>query len=192
MAIPVQMQAAHTLYGQPLVDGRLFMGVSAVAGLALITTATTGGHPTLWNPVGSGVNISIVSLSLSVKDGTNAFGSLGWYKTANAGAVAATAAPIATFTNVAPSPCLVGSAQTSKVFWSPTTNTFTAAPVYYAPIPINLYPVTVGAVVVGTIWRVVYDGTLGLAPGNALSICSVEATTTSKIISKLLWEEIPI
>jgi len=174
---------------EALSRGRLFFGTMPVAGAALITTATTGGHPTLWNPAGSGVDLAIVSLELTQVDGTNAVGGLGWYKTAGAGSAAAVGSPIVTFTNVAPSPALVGGPGVSKALWSPTTNTFTAAPVFHAPIPLSLWPVTVATAISGAIYRIPYDGEFGAAPGNALSICSIAATTTSKFIVKITWEE---
>jgi hypothetical protein len=192
MAVPSLVQQYNGKYTKSMIDGRVFFGTNAVAGLALITTATTGGHPTLWNPSGSGVNLSIISLELSQIDGTNAVGSLGWYKTANAGSAIGTGAPVATFTNVAPTPALVGGTATSKALWSPTTNTFVAAPVFHLNIGLNLFPVTVSTALTGVIYRINYDGELGIAPSTALSICSIAATTTSKFICKVVWEEIPV
>lgn len=183
---------ARAPYANALCNGRVFFGVSAVAGLALITTATTGGHPTLWNPAGSGVNLAIISLELSQIDGTNAVGSLGWYKTANAGSTFGTGSPIATFTNVAPSPALVGGTGVSKALWAPTTNTFTAAPAYHCNIPLNLWPVTVATALTGAIYQIPYNGAFGIAPSTALSICSIAATTTSKFVVRVTWEEVPV
>lgn len=194
MSVPALVQQAHGAMQNALEEGRLFFGTNAVAGLALVTTATGGGHPTLWNPANSGVNIRIHSLEISVIDGTNAVGSLGWYKTLSTGSAVATGAPIATFTNVAPSPCLVGGSFVSKVYWAPTTNTFTAAPVFHANIPLNLYPITQTTAWGGLIYQIPYGdiSPLGIAPGAALSICSINATTTSKVITKVVWEEVDV
>src|SRR6185436_13284899 len=101
-----------------------YTGVSASTGIALIVPATTGGHPTLWNPTGSGVNVSLVRLRLSYVSGTNAPTAIEWARTANAGNQIGTGAPVVSFTDVAPSPSLIGGASASKVRWAPTTNTF--------------------------------------------------------------------
>lgn len=192
MAVPAAVKSYEGPFSDAMLSGRVFFGTNAVAGLALITTATTGGHPTLWNPAGSGVNLSILSLEISQVDGTNAPTSIGWYVTAAAGSTYGTGAPIATFTNVAPNPALVGSSNKSKALWAPTTNTFTAAPVFHANIPLNLYTCALATAAPGVIWKVDYNGALGIAPSTALSICSVAATTTSKMICKVTWEEIPV
>ena len=191
MAVPALISQYGAEYTEGLRQGRVFFGTNAVAGLALITTATTGGHPTLWNPAGSEMDISIIRLELSQVDGTNAPTSLGWYKTANAGSAFGTGAPIATFTNVAPNPALCGGAGVSRAYWAPTTNTFTVAPVFFANIPLTLYTCALATAAAGVVWQIVYNGTIGIAPGNALSICSIAATTTSKMICKVVWEEHP-
>lgn len=192
MAVPALVKSNVGPYTEALVNGRIFIATVGVAGIALITTATTGGHPTLWNPQGSGVNLSIVSLELTQVDGTNAPTAMGWYKVASAGSAVATGAPIVTFTEVAPVPGLVGAAITSKAKWAPATNTFTTAPAFYAPIPLTLYTITVATAGVPTTIKIPYSGALGIAPGNSLSICSVAATTTSKFIASITFEEVAI
>lgn len=193
MAVPALVKAYNGTHTDALTSGRVFIGTMPVAGAALITTTTTGGHPTLWNPQGSGVNIAILNLELALlEDGANAPGTLGWYKTANTGSAAATAAPIATATLVDPIPALAGDTHKSKVYWSPTTNTFTAAPAFYASIPFTLFTVTSGAVVAPILGAIRYDGSLGIAPNTALSLCSTAASTTVKFVAKITWEEVPL
>lgn len=192
MPSPTSVKQYQGEFTDALVSERIFIGVQPVAGAALITTTTTGGHPTLWNPLGSGVNISIISLELSMlEDGANAPSTLGWYKTSNAGAGAATGAVIPTATLVDPIPALVGSGGKSKVYWSPTTNTFTTAPAYYAPIPYTLFTAASNSAIAPIIAPIFYKGSLGIAPNTALSICSTAATTTVKFVAKITWEEIP-
>ena len=192
MAVPVSVIANKGPYTDALVKESVFIGTVGVAGIALITTATTGGHPTLWNPSGSGVNLSIISLELTQVDGTNAPTAFGWYKTAGAGSAVATGGPIATFTEVAPVAAFVGSPTGSKAKWAPATNTFTVAPAFYAPIPLTLYTAAVNSAIDGVVFKIFYNGALGIAPNAALSICSVAATTTSKFIVAVTWEEVPI
>lgn len=183
----------HGPYAEQMVRGKLFIATTVVTGIALITTATTGNHPTIWNPAGSGVNLSIIEVSLmGIAAGTHAPTGIGWYRTASAGSSIATGAPIVTFTEVAPIPCLVGSGITSVAKWAPATCTFTTAPAYYCGIDLTLATYVVTAVVPP--WSAVkkYDGMLGIAPGNAMSLCSTATTTTALLVAKIVYEEIPI
>jgi hypothetical protein len=180
---------AHGAYFEQCVRGRVYTGVSAVGGIALITTATTGNHPTLWNPSDSGRYVSIIRLSLGWVSGNNAPGTLAWYTTSNTGSTVATAAPIATFTQVAPVG-VIGGALDNRARWSPTTNTFTAAPAYHRNSGISLFTGVAATAVAPFVIRTDYDGELILAPGSAISLCSVAATTTAVFQIALVWEEV--
>ena len=176
-------------YYKSTAAARLFTGVSASGGIALIVPATTGGHPTLWNPSDSGRLLSIVRLELSYVSGNNAPGALEWAYVTGAGSSVATGAPIATATLVAPVGIL-GDGATNLGRWSPTTNTFTAAPVFFRGIGYGLKSGTAAAVTNGEQIIVRYDGDLVLAPGSALSLCSQAATTTALFQVGVVWEEI--
>jgi len=183
----------HGQYTEQMLRGNLFMATTVVTGIALITTAATGNHPTIWNPANSGVNVSLVHLALmGIAAGTHAPTGIGWYKTASAGSSVATGAPIATFTEVAPINCLIGGSQTSMVKWAPATCTFTAAPAFLCGVDLTLATYVVTAVVPPWTAEKNYDGKMGIAPGNALSLCSTAATTTALLVVKLVWEEIPV
>jgi hypothetical protein len=184
----------HGEYAEQLRRGKIWIATAGVAGLALITSATTGGHPTIFNPAGSGVFLSFISLSLnSMESGSMAPSALGWYATTSAGSGAATGGAILTFTEVAPINALVGFGGTSAAKWAPATNTFTAAPAFYCGADFSL--VTLGSANTASVpFSMVaeYHGKLGLYPGTALSLCSVAATTTNKFIPCLVYEELPL
>ena len=181
----------HGKYYESCSRGNVYMGRSASGGIAIILPATGGGHPTLWNPLGSGVNLSLISLRLSYVSGNHAPGAFEWAYTANAGAAAATGSPIATATLVASTSMLIGSGNVGAGLWSPTTNTFTAAPVFFAPIGVGLHTGVAASAINPT--RIVenYDGEMVLAPGSALSLCYQTTTTTALWQVAVVWEEIP-
>ena len=163
-----------------LARGKNLIATSATGGIALIVAATTGGHPTLWNPQGSGVIAEFKKLSLTYISGNNAPGGLYWHITTNTGATAATAAPIATFTQVAMVNALAGASVSSSLRWSPTTNTFTAAPTFYAPTGISLFTGVAATAVAPFLLEALFqEGEMGVFAGNALSLCSQAATTTA-------------
>lgn len=187
------VQDAHGKYVEQSTRGRAFFGVGASAGIALIVPATTGGHPTLWNPYGSGVYVSIFKLELSYVSGNNAPTSIEWAITRNTGNTVGTGLPIATATLVTPDGCAIGgTAGAAAAKWSPTTNTFTAAPVYVRPTGLALNTAVAASTIVAPPLIVLYDGDLILAPGTAISLCTQAATTTALFQPCVAWEEIPV
>lgn len=174
---------------EQLIRGNLFLYHNA--SIALLLSATTGGHPTVINPVGSGVVFVPLAIKLGYISGTTVISSILIAETLNVGGGAATAAPILTATLVAAKNAYRGgnSAKVSSVQWSPATNTFTAAPtVIYAP-GINLG----AAAPTGTgTYEAKLDGTLAFYPGTAMSlVCSV-TTTTALFQVSIIGAEIPI
>ena len=181
----------HGKYYEQTARGNVYLGRSASGGIALLLPATGGGHPTLWNPLGSGVNLSLISLDLTWVSGNHAPGAIEWAYTANAGAAAATGSPIATATLVASTPLLIGSGSVGAGLWSPTTNTFTAAPVFFRGAGIGLKTCVGTTAVEPAQLRVQYDGEMVMAPGTALSLCFQTTTTTALFQVGVVWEEIP-
>lgn len=182
----------HGKYCEQMIRGRLFKGKSATAGIALIVAATTGNHPTLFNPAGSGVNLSLVRLMLTYVSGTNAPTAITWNSTVNAGSTFATGAPIVTATFVPASPALLGGTGIAKGLWAPTVITFVAAPAYLEATGIALDTMAAASTNAPFVVSVDYDGTFGVAPGNAISLCTNAATTTALFQVTLIWEEIPL
>lgn len=172
--------------------GRLYVATSATGGIALIVAATTGGHPTLINPIGSGRVLSIRKLALAYVSGNNAPGSISWNSIEDVGAQAATgvSSPILTAVPVAMVPSRLGGPVDHKGIWSPTTNTFTAAPAFYRPANLSLFTGVAATAVAPFTWGEEYDGDLEIAPGNALALVSQQATTTALFRVMLLVEEI--
>lgn len=182
----------HGKYYNQNVRGNLWMGLSASTGIALIAPATGGGHPTLFNPVGSAVNLSLVRLTLGYVSGNNAPTCIEWASTLNAGSQAATGAAILTATAVAPTNCVIGGTGTNKVIWSPTVNTFTAAPVFVMPTGFSLFTGVAATATTPFTMIADYDGTLIVAPGAAISLCTQAATTTALFQVCVVWEAIPL
>lgn len=182
----------HGQYYEQASRARAYYGSSASTGIAIIVPATTGGHPTLWNPSDSGRNVSIIRLELGYVSGNNAPTTIEWALTANTGNTIGTGAPIATGTRVAPVPCLIGGAQDAKAVWLPTTNTFTAAPVFTRSTGVSLFTGVAATAVAPFVLRADYDGDLAMAPGQALSLCTQAATTTALFQVTVTWEEINV
>ncbi len=169
-------------YAEYMLKGNLF--VYHVPAQALLLSATTGGHPTLINPTGSGRVFVPVALRLCFVSGTTVIGSVLLAETLNAGGGAATGAAIVTATLAAAArTARRGFAGNSNMQWSPTTNTFTAAPTVIAATGMNLgaaSPTGTGE------YSVNFDGTLGFEPGTAVSIV-YSVTTSTALFQVTMW-----
>ena len=172
--------------------GRAFFASSASGGIALIAPATGGGHPTLWNPAGSRVNLNIIRLEMGYVSGNNAPGAVEWASNANAGVSHATGGTIPTATKVNPEPCLIGTLADSKAIWSPTTNTFTVAPAFLRSAGIGLFTGVAATATVPFSLRADYDGDFVVAPDVSISLCFQTTTTTALFQITVTWEEVPI
>ncbi len=174
-------------YGEQLLRGRCY--IYHVASQALVLAATGGGHPTIFNPSGSGYIWIPLSLSLAFISGTTVISGLVWRKTTDAGSAAGTGLPIVTATLVTPQNALLGGGVAAHVLWSPTTNSFTAAPAAFCSAGINFGaadPSTGGGE------KVDYNGEWGLYPGNAVSLCCTVTTTTALFQITIFGMEVPL
>ena len=179
----------HGKYYAMQKKGRLFVATSLTGGIALIVSATTGGHPTLWNPAGSGRIISVQKLALGYVSGNNAPGSLAWNIVENAGAGIATGAVIPTATRVEVESARAGGAVDSKAYWSPATNTFTVAPAFYRACNLSLFTGVAATAVAPFTLTEEYDGDLEISAGTALCLVAQQATTTSLFRVTVMFEE---
>jgi hypothetical protein len=167
------VQQFNGKYAELVRRGVVFLYSTAAAGIALIVSATTGGHPTLWNPLGSG-KIFYPLVLLCITKGT--------------GAQIGTASPIPTFTAVAAEQAAAGGPNTSsRMVWSPATNTFTVAPAFWATTGLNM----AGTAPINS-QEVDFDGGLALYPGTAMSVTYSVATSTSLHHVTIWGAELPI
>ena len=175
------VQESHGKWTEQVSRGNVFHATTLTAGVAIIVAATTGNHPTLWNPTTSGFGAEFIGLKIGRVSGTDAPGAWYWASTIAAGSTIATAGPVATFTNVAALNALVGGSPASDAImrWAPAVNTYTAAPVFYAPVGITMFTGTVAAVIAEIQLMIDFDGTMGVAPGSAISLCTQVATSTA-------------
>lgn len=157
------------------------------ASIALLLSATTGGHPTLINPKGSNKDFVPLALRIGFISGTTVIGSVLLAVTNNVIGIG-TGQPVLTATLVAPVNAYVGYGKVSSMQWSPTTNTFTAAPTVLCSTGLNLG----AAAPTGTgTYEAKFDGLPVIAPGNALSIVYSVTTSTALFQVSLFGVEVP-
>lgn len=169
--------------------GRVFN--YTITGQALLVAATTGGHPTLINPKGSGYVFVPLSLTVSFVSGTTVIGSVVIGTTTNVSGVSTGAgSPILTATLATPVNAYRGGGYATSMLWSPTTNTFTAAPTIDEATCINLGaadPTNSGGP-----HKHYFDGMTIYPPGSAMSVCYSVTTSTALYTVTLKGIEIPL
>ena len=181
------VQQFNGKYAELAHTGQMFVYSNAAAGIALIISATPGGHPTIWNPLGSGKIFFPLVLRTTWLSGATTIGAVLFSITNNTGAQLGTASPIVTFTAVAPVPAAAGVGKTSSMLWAPAVCTFTAAPAQWVTTGINM----AGTAPINT-QEVDFDGALALYPGSAMSVTYSVATSTSLHNLTIWGAELPI
>ncbi len=128
---------------------------------------------------------------MSFVSGTTTIGSVLIAETLNIGGSVATGAPILTATLVAGQNCYRGGPVGQSVMnWSPTTNTFTAAPTVRSGTSINFG--TADPTNSGFDHTHTFDGSFAVYPGNAMSMVYSVTTSTALYIMTLYGLELPL
>lgn len=181
-------QEAQGRYAELVRQGQMF-NYSTTSAAALLLSATTACGPCWWNPAGSGVIFYPLILTQTWLSGVTVAGAVMWMITKTAGAAIGTAAPIVTFTAVAPVNMAIGSpnAATSAINFAPVTATYTAAPSYFMGSGLN-YKTEAGDYVA----EIDYNGALAVYPGNALTLCYSVTTSTALYFTTVLGCEVPL
>jgi len=179
----VLTQGAGPYYYEPSRLGRIFTASNAVAGVAPGTALSTTPPICIWNPLGSGINLSILKASLGYVSGTLGAGSIVFAY--NPGQ---TIAPT-TGTELIPVNNLIGQARgTGRAF---TGSTIGAAGLIIRPFcflgaalatTVN-FPASVTELV---------DGEFTVGPGMCFIMQGVTAAgSTPLVIFGISWQEIP-
>lgn len=164
--------------------------VAAVAAIPVNTTLTNA--PSIWNPAGSNKLVVPLRISLSLGAiGTPILQGFTVSYLTGAGSVAATGAPIPTWTNVAPVPLLVGGGKVASTLFSPAVSTYTVNPATLLDMGFGHH--LEGTAASGQLYSGFsydFDGSVQLLPGTTLHVGSTIATSTTYWTS-IIFAEIP-
>jgi hypothetical protein len=165
----------HGKFYEQTLRGNTFVGTSLTPVAIPIDSSVTV-TPTLWNPLGSGVIVELVRLSLTHDITTPDIpGAMTWGFTTGTGSDIGTAAPITAFTNIPPVSLLLGSGRVSKARYG-NVGTFAVAPPYLMGTGITSDTWTAASTYPPWLTQVDYDGMLLVPPGTALSLHATVAT----------------
>lgn len=184
----------HGKYYQWAFRGRLFIGSTPIAGVAIPISSSTAPTPCLWNPIGSGVNAVLVRYTAAYTGGTGVVTGFGYYALTGAGSVIGAAnAPVSAFAATTPTNAMVGFGAASKVKWSSTgTVTLTAAGTLVKAM--NMGQAVTAATNTNLPQGGIvedFDGTLIIPPG-VLFYPAGTAASGDTFAQSLVWYEAPI
>jgi hypothetical protein len=190
------MAPLHSEYYTQAYRGCIFHASTTPLGLAIPIYTSTAPVVCLWNPIGSGKNLSIVNIVFAYASGTAAYASVGLSYVAGAGSSIATGAVFSAFgtSNVINGLVGGGSASVAKVATAGTT-TLTTAPTaanfFYTLGSINLEAQT------GTAHATFVPGagsnpkgSLLIVPGSAVWLCASIASS-ALYATTISWSEAP-
>jgi hypothetical protein len=165
--------------------GNVYMGATAVTGVAPGTAIGTTAAFALYNPLNSGFNLVVLKASMSYLSGTLGIGFVNWIM--HTAAVQAGAAVTGTAISV-----VKGNGQNGVGVGKPLTTATVVAGVL-ARLFGNLPPILASSVL--TPWRLDDDvgGGLIVPPGAAVSLqATAAAGTTPLVIYGCTWEEVRV
>lgn len=167
---------AHARFHEAAVRGQVFTVSVPVAGFT--ATAAAPGTPmlALWNPVGSGRLMSVLSVDHWAVSGTAA-GVAGYYQ------LATFATPPAGFLTVASGGLGTGAASVARAY----SNTALAVTPVFMKVGASY---GTGALGFPPLQKDVIDGAIMLTPGSVLAITTSAVGTTFVVGAGITWEEL--
>jgi hypothetical protein len=172
---------AHPEYYDTVIRGATFTAGTAASGVAPGTSIGTTAAFTLYNPVGSGVNVVVLQTTMSFISGTLGAGTVHYVVNNNPAAAAVTGTAITPINNL-----LGGAVSQARAF---TTATLPASPTILRPFT-SLTAITTSTAV--QLYQVIEDvrGSIIITPGCALSLEATAAAGTSPLVCYgMTWEE---
>ncbi len=173
-------------YYQDTINGNVFIGSTAAAGVALAAYNATAVTFALWNPAGNSRNAVLISCDIGYISGTVASSTYTYSYQTGVGAQAATGSPITAATLGTPVNGYIGLGQSSTMKFIPATLTLAAGATLLK---------TIGAANIGiaaTTTNIVKDninGSIIVPPGTIFCVGTIGNSGITAAVS-LVWEEI--
>lgn len=186
------VSALHGKYYELAYNGNVFIGSTAVAGVVPPIYNNTTQQYCIFNPLGSGVNIVPLKVSLGLVTVGVVTDHFCWGYLLNCGAAIATGAKITAGSTVTPVNANLGgaNAKTSQSLFLPASITCTA-PSYLRNMGVTSFEATTPTAA-NSFWQLTeyYDGDLIVAPGTAVFISNNIAGVATWDIA-VTWAEVP-
>jgi hypothetical protein len=177
-------------YAELVRQGFVYVARVNTAASVPVNSALTNA-PALWNPSGSGKWVMPLKIMLSVGAiGTPVLQGFTLSYLNNAGATAATAAPVLTFTTQAVVNMQLGQGASSKALFAPAVATYTTNPAILMDLGIGHF--LEGTAATGQLYTLMhdFDGELLIPPGSLISFGSTIASSTT-YYTTIIYAEFP-
>jgi hypothetical protein len=180
----------HGKYYTQTYRGNVFVGSTAIGGVALTTSVTTAQVFMVWNPLGSGKNIVPINTTIGYVSGTGVAANLGYSYLTGMGSNYSVAGGCSAATLVAPVNMNLGSGVVSVAKFAPATATV-IAPTYLRSMGVSQLALT-AATTTAAQWvsRDDFDGHVIIGQGAAIFVIGV-ASITSLFDISMVWAEVP-
>ncbi len=180
------MSASSGKYFNETALGRVFIGSTAAAGVAVPVETGTAATFGVWN-TSTKLNVVPLWIAMSYLSGTITIGGFG-LSNVNAGYALATAAPLSVFTEGTAKNALLGGPG-SQIKFTPSAATLTSAPTRCYSFGFGQQIATAGPGV--SVMQHEFDGRLIIAPGHMVFVTENIVTTALYNIT-MAWAEVPI
>ncbi len=179
-AAELLVQELHGKWYTAAYRGRVFHGVTSIAGTTLTTQTTTVSAFMLFNPGGSGINAELIGTDIGLISSTTVIGTL--LQTAGTGAITGVTTTVTV--NVAANPFAAGAANKATLT---TLATLSTANTFFWP----LFNITSTVPIVNGNLHYDWDGKLLIAPGSNTNLSS-NITQTNPFVCGYDWAEWPV
>jgi hypothetical protein len=170
--------------------GQVFIGCTAVAGVAVPKYDATAQVFSLWNPATSTKCLELLKINMGLTAlGTRVVSNYALTLKSGCGSEIATGAVYTAFTEVAPISGKYANGIASVAKFAPAAATATAAFSVYYNLPFGHDLAAGGSYPVMTYD---FDGTLILPPGTACTLVSATSATGTTNSVNLMWAEFPV
>ena len=180
------MAASSGKYFSEVAAGRVFVGSTAAAGVAVPVETGTAVTFALWNTA-PGLNAVPLWIAMSYLSGTITIGGFG-LSNQDCGYAIGTAAPLSAFTNGTPKNALLGKGDASAMRFAPATATLTAGGTRCYSFGFGQQIATAGPGV--SVMQHEFDGRLIVPPGQMIFVTENIVTTALYNIT-MAWAEVP-
>lgn len=172
--------------------GNVFNGSTATGGVKPGIVGATAHKYAIWNPLGSGKNIVLLTVEIGYFDTTSAAGNIGLDYQLGVGSQVASGGAITAATLVAPVNGILGGGNTSIAKFAPATITFAAATTYLMTFGFSQLVTTAATTSqIGWSWTYNFNGKLIIPPGAAIAV-SGSAAPLSNLNITTYWAELPL
>lgn len=184
------LQQGSGKYYLDTINGNVFIGTTAAAGVVPTIFSSTSPTFGLWNPTGSGRNCILISCKIGYVSTTAAASNFVYGYQTGVGSAVAAGGPVTAITTGTPVNALVGAGNASVAKFFPATATLTAGCSLLRTMGVSQLVTTAATTSLAYFQATEdFDGTLILQPGTLIVVGGNIAPLNTVDIT-MIWEEI--